>query len=80
VDSDLVLHPNLIEYLKAANKDIISEIFWSRWHNEKPFEPNVWLYDEYDLVPKRLGEILSEKENGHSAKQVFKQAESARCV
>lgn len=51
VDSDLVLHPNLIEHLKTANKDIISEIFWSQWHNHKPLEPNVWLFDEYDLVP-----------------------------
>lgn len=62
VDSDLILHPNLIEHLKTANKDIISEIFWSKWHNDRPFEPNVWLFDEYDLVPKRLGETLSEKE------------------
>lgn len=62
VDSDLVLHPSLIEHLKASNKDIVSEIFWSQWHNDRPFEPNVWLFDEYDLVPKKLGETLSEKE------------------
>ncbi len=62
VDSDLLVHPNLIEHLKTANKDIISEIFWSQWHNDRPFEPNVWLFDEYDLVPKRLGEELTEKE------------------
>jgi len=62
VDSDLVLHHNLIEHIKLANKDIVSEIFWSQWHNDRPFEPNVWLFDEYDLVPKRLGEKLSEKE------------------
>jgi glycosyltransferase involved in cell wall biosynthesis len=62
IDSDLVLHPNLIEHLKTTNKDIVSEIFWSKWHNDRPFEPNVWLFDEYDLVPKILGEQLSEKE------------------
>ncbi|MGE4282726.1 MAG: glycosyltransferase [Clostridia bacterium] len=62
VDSDLVLHPNLIEHLKTANKEIISEIFWSQWHNDRPLEPNVWLFDEYDLVPKKLGEQLGEKE------------------
>jgi len=62
VDSDLVLHPNLIEQLKTANKEIISEIFWSQWHNDSPIEPNVWLFDEYDLVPKRLGEKLTKKE------------------
>ncbi|MDD4566250.1 MAG: glycosyltransferase [Eubacteriales bacterium] len=62
VDSDLVLHPNLIEHLKAANKDIISEIFWSQWYSDSQLEPNVWLFDEYDLVPKKLGEKLCEKE------------------
>ena len=62
VDSDLILHPDLIEHLKVANKDIVSEVFWSQWHKDRPLEPNVWLFDEYDLVPKRLGENLSEKE------------------
>ena len=62
MDSDLVLHSNLVEHLKKANKDIVSEIFWTRWHNDRPLEPNVWLFDEYDLVPKRSGEKLSEKE------------------
>jgi len=62
VDSDLVLHPNLIEHLKNVNEDVVSEIFWSQWHNDRPFEPNVWLFDEYDLVPKKLGEKLNEKE------------------
>ena len=62
VDSDLVLLPNLIEHLKTTNKDIVSEIFWSQWHNDRPLEPNVWLFDEYDLVPKILGEKLSKKE------------------
>lgn len=62
VDSDLVLHPSLIEHLMGVNKDIVSEIFWSQWRTGQPFEPNVWLFDEYDLVPKKLGEKLSEKE------------------
>jgi len=62
VDSDLVLHPNLIEYLKNLNKEIVSEIFWTQWHNDQPLQPNVWLFDEYDLVPKKLGEKLTEEE------------------
>lgn len=64
VDSDLVLHPNLIEHLKTLNKEIVSEIFWSQWHNNLPLQPNVWLFDEYDLVPKEPGEKLTEKEMG----------------
>lgn len=62
VDSDLILHPDLIEHLKMAKRDIVSEIFWSKWHHNTPFEPNVWLFDEYDLVPRQLGEILTEDE------------------
>lgn len=61
VDSDLILHPNIIEYLKSKDKEILSEIFWTKWHENMPLEPNVWLFDEYDLVPKELGEILSEE-------------------
>lgn len=64
VDSDLVLHPNLIEHLKKSNKEIVSEIFWSQWHSNLPFQPNVWMFDEYDLVPKEPGEKLTEKEKG----------------
>lgn len=62
VDSDLVLHPELILHLERAQKEIVSELFWSQWHEGLPLEPNVWLFDEYDLVPKRLNEELSEEE------------------
>ncbi|MEG0832375.1 MAG: glycosyltransferase family 2 protein [Oscillospiraceae bacterium] len=63
VDSDLVLHPGLLEHLKNQKKEIVSEIFWSRWHEGLPLEPNVWLFDEYDLVPKQPGENLSDAES-----------------
>lgn len=62
VDSDLILHPNLILHLESRQKEIVSEIFWSMWHQNMPLEPNVWLFDEYDLVPKHLGEIVDEPE------------------
>lgn len=62
VDSDLILHPDLIRHLEYRKKEIVSEIFWSRWHEGLPQEPNVWLFDEYDLVPKQLGEELDIKE------------------
>lgn len=62
VDSDLILHPGLIEHLKLAKQDIVSEIFWSKWHHNTAFEPNVWMFDEYDLVPRQLEELLNEAE------------------
>lgn len=62
-DSDLILNPELLIHLQKMDKDIISEIFWTRWHPGKALEPNVWLFDEYDLVPKQLGQTLDEDEN-----------------
>lgn len=61
-DSDLVLHPGLIEHLKTANQEIVSEIFWTVWHHDTPLLPNTWLFDEFDLVPKYLGEVLENAE------------------
>ncbi|MEG2316399.1 MAG: glycosyltransferase family 2 protein [Clostridia bacterium] len=62
VDSDLVLHHDLIIHLEQRKKEIVSEIFWTQWHPNLPLEPNVWLFDEYDLVPKQLGEELTAEE------------------
>lgn len=62
VDSDLLLHPDLVLHLQRQRKEIVSEIFWTTWHEGQPQEPNVWLFDEYDLVPKALGEELDEAE------------------
>lgn len=59
-DSDLVLNPVLLEHLEAAGKDVISEIFWTRWHPGQPLEPNVWLFDEYDLAWRDPGEEIDE--------------------
>lgn len=62
VDSDLILHPNLILHLESRQKEVVSEIFWTKWHRNLSLEPNVWLFDEYDLVPKYLGEELEQRE------------------
>lgn len=59
VDSDLVLNPELLEHLMGTGKNVISEIFWTRWHPEQRLEPNVWLFDEYDLAFRSPGEELT---------------------
>lgn len=61
-DSDLVLHPNLIEHLKSLGKEIVSEVFWCSWHTGAPQLPNVWMFDEYDFMPKDSDHPLEEKE------------------
>ena len=62
VDSDLVLHPKTLECLVATNKDIISEIFWTKWKKDTMGLPQVWLYDEYSLIQKKRFEILNKQE------------------
>lgn len=61
-DSDLVIHPNLIEHLKSLDKEIVSEIFWCSWHIGAPQLPNVWMFDEYDFTPKNTDQLLDKKE------------------
>lgn len=54
IDSDLLLHPETINKLIATGKDIVSEIFWTRWTKEAIEEPQVWLRDEYVQFPDHL--------------------------
>ncbi|MGI6124313.1 MAG: hypothetical protein ACOYIG_09025 [Acetivibrionales bacterium] len=47
VDSDLLLHPITLSHLLEQDKDIISEIYWTRWSPSGPLFPQVWLCDNY---------------------------------
>lgn len=59
VDSDLVLHPNTLIQLVGAGKDIISEIFWTKWEPDLPELPQVWACDHYTLYEVAPGERLA---------------------
>lgn len=62
VDSDLILHPKTIDYLIQANKDIISEVFWTNWQPNTHKQPQVWIFDEYNQWEQHPGEKISEDE------------------
>lgn len=62
IDSDLVLHPDTLNQLLKAEKDIISNIFWTHWKLDMPKLPQVWLFDEYGQFQKKREEILSTQE------------------
>ena len=47
-DTDLVLNRHTLEYLLAADKDIISEIFWTR--SASGLWCNAWMYDQYGVT------------------------------
>lgn len=46
VDTDLILHPETLKLLLEADKDIVSEIFWTLAANGG-WWCNAWMYDQY---------------------------------
>jgi hypothetical protein len=50
VDSDLILHPNTLQALLQADKDIIAEVFWTKWTPQSEPQPNAWDFDHYGFV------------------------------
>lgn len=62
VDSDLVLHPQTLRHLIGCGVDIVSEVFWTRWHPGLPDRPQVWLRDQYTMHVQRRDEVLEQHE------------------
>ncbi|MNI25529.1 Glycosyl transferase family 2 [compost metagenome] len=62
IDSDLLLHPSTLCRLLSTGKDIVSEIFWTRWQPEGALLPQVWMSDEYNLYENKQGETMTENE------------------
>ncbi|MEO3945166.1 glycosyltransferase [Gorillibacterium sp. CAU 1737] len=53
VDSDVLLYPDTLLRLLAADQEIVSNIFWTRWQPESDPLPQVWLMDEYSFEGKK---------------------------
>lgn len=68
VDSDLVLDPNTLQQLIATNKNIVSEIFWTRFKMEQMVLPQVWVRDEYTLYHQYPGENINQTERASRIK------------
>lgn len=62
VDSDLVLHPQTLNHLLWVNRDIVSEVFWTKWRPDSPELPQVWLKDQYSLFDAHPNEKLDQHE------------------
>lgn len=54
IDSDLVLHPKTLNQLMRASKDIVSNIFWTKWQPNQPELPQVWVSDTYNLFDEPI--------------------------
>lgn len=72
VDSDLYLHPQTISHLASLDKDIISEVFWTKWTPELDPLPQVWVTDNYSFYHVRRNETLSEKEKNQRSMDFVK--------
>ena len=53
VDSDLVLDPTTLRWLLEANRDVVAEVFWTRFTEGGPLLPQVWLANDYQLYPRQ---------------------------
>jgi hypothetical protein len=62
VDSDLVMHPWTLQQLWRLEREVIAEIFWTRWRPEEPFLPQVWVNGPYNLFWSEPGERLEKGE------------------
>jgi glycosyltransferase involved in cell wall biosynthesis len=59
IDSDVVLQPKTLMHLTSLEKDIVSEVFWTRWSPEVMELPQVWLKDHYTLYDFNRNEHVS---------------------
>jgi len=62
VDSDLVLHPKTLVHLVGLGKDIVAEVYWTKWEPDMVPLPQVWMADQYRLYDTRRGEVLDSDE------------------
>lgn len=68
VDSDLVLHPKTLKQLQLAQKEIVSEIFWTKWTKDASVAmPQVWISDQYTLYKKGKNEQITPEEANRRA-------------
>ncbi|GAB6171934.1 hypothetical protein JCM15765_14120 [Paradesulfitobacterium aromaticivorans] len=62
VDSDLYLQPPTLNHLISLGKDIVSEVFWTKWQPGQIPLPQVWVTDQYQLYHTQRGEDVSNEE------------------
>lgn len=57
VDSDVVLRPDTLRWLLAADKPVVSEVMWTRYFAfQRHKHPNVWAWGESTFWPGVAGE------------------------
>lgn len=73
VDSDLYLHPKTLSHLISLGKDIVAEVFWTKWVPGIQPLPQVWLSDDYRLYHARRGEELTAEQIRQKSEEFLQQ-------
>jgi len=73
VDSDLALNPKTITHLVGLGKDIVSEVYWTKWEQELIPLPQVWLGGQYRLHEVKRGEALTDETVGRRQREFIEQ-------
>lgn len=61
LDSDTILYPKTLVQLLSREKDIITEIHWTRWFPKDSEIPNVWFFDNYGFYKDSLERLRKEE-------------------
>ena len=61
VDSDILMHKNTLMHLLKQDKDIIAEIFWTRWNLGRKEDPNAWTHDFYSYINTEIADSWRKK-------------------
>jgi len=62
VDSDLILHPKTLIHLIDQKKDIIGNVFWTKWESKEAELPNAWDYDFYSFNSQKNIDDMRKKQ------------------
>lgn len=70
IDSDIVLHKNLLQHLISRDVDIVSEIFWTQWLPGSELNPQVWVQDEVSYYIRDWDNPLTNFEKGQAFRAI----------
>ncbi len=62
IDSDLYVQPQTLKHLMSLQKDIVSEVFWTKWQKGSLPLPQVWVTGHYQMYNSQRGESLDQVE------------------
>lgn len=62
IDSDLIIQTSTLKNLLGDDKDIIANIFWTKWTETSREMPQVWLKDFYTLYDAHMLRPITETE------------------